>query len=97
MYHQRVYSSIYSTYGTVNDSILNYLGTRKHLKLVNLERRHQERAKEIKGGQRSSSLAEDTKIIELETRLTACHVDKVFASSFVDFDVTITNVMFVSL
>ena len=96
MYHQRVYSSTYSTYGTENDSNFE-LGTRKHLKLVNLERRHQERAKEIKGGQRSSSLAEDTKIIELETRLTACHVDKVFASSFVDFDVTITNVMFVSL
>ena len=67
-------------------------------KLVNLERRHQEMAKLYEEGQRSTSLlAEDTKIIELETRLTACHVDKVFASSFVDFDVTITNVMFVSL
>ena len=96
MYHQKVYSSMYSTYSTENYSNFE-IGTRKHLKLVNLEHRHQEKAKEIKGGQRSSSLAEDTKIIELETRLTACHVDKVFASSFVDFDVTITNVMFVSL
>ena len=67
-------------------------------KLVNLERRHQEMAKLYEEGQRSTSLlAEDTKIIELETRLTACHVDKVFASSFVYLDVTITNVMFVSL